>query len=81
MGVELPNSNFGIIECYLELDEYKMATRFLQKVIQANYSSQSYIDFAVRLHSQGFIKLSEEIFIEFLDDEDEAVSLVATVSL
>lgn len=81
IGEVLPDSNFGIIECLLMLNNHKLATRFLNKVMDAQYDAQDYMSFAARMYSKGFVELSEDIFLDFMNDEDDMVSLAATVAL
>lgn len=81
VGVVLPESKFGIIECFLMLNKHKLATHFLDKVMEAKYDSQYYISFAARMYGKGFVELSEAIFLDFINDEDDRTSLTAIVAL
>ncbi|GEM_PF-2818552 len=80
-GESLPKSNFGIIECFLLTDNYNMAIKYLDRAMAFNYDTEYYIDFATRLYALGFAQLSEEIFWNFIDDEDERISVIATIAL
>ena len=80
-GLELPESNLGLVECYLMQNQITMANRQLDKAIAMQYPPSYYLGFAERISSLGFSYISEDILAELTNSDDILISMLATVSL
>lgn len=80
-GLELPESNLGLVECYLMQNQITMANRQLDKALAMQYPPSYYLGFAERISSLGFSYISEDILAELTNSDDILISMLATVSL
>lgn len=81
LGIELPESNLGLVECYLMMNQITMANKQLDKAIAMEYPASYYLGFAERISALGFAYISEDIFSELTNSDDILISMLATVSL
>lgn len=81
LGISLPESDLGLVECYLLMNNTALASKQLDRALAKDYNLAYYLGFADRINSLGFVNLSEEIFSELSLSDNEFISVMSTVSL
>lgn len=81
VGVQLPYSNFGCVQCMLLAGNAKKVETCYKKVMSAGYAPDQYLYFADSLRTLGFLNMSEQVLYFLIENEKNEVGQDAIIML